>query len=645
MISVLLIVLVMAVVPYAVLGARRPTYAILDLASYATAAAVWWIAPAVEMRLDASLAFALLFAAKVGIFLAFLAAPQEVQRWNENWAAAFAGAIYLSLVPHVLQWPIDGDEPFYLLVTESLVHDRDFDLRNQYARLEQSAMRRTDLRPQLGDPVGDGGEQYSRTEPFLSLLLIPGFVLFGLRGAVGTIALFGALLTRSTLLLLREEGVSDRAARICFGFLAFGPPILFYAIRIWPEVPAAYFFVEALRAIRGRRAIHFVIAIAALSLLKLRFVLVAAGLLAAFVFREPRRWRVVAVASLTVLIPLLIAFAVTGQWLNVHELWELRPQQGWAYARGFFGLLLDARAGVLFQAPFYLVGIVALSRWRSVPETARIALLSTALYLILLFPRSEWHGGWAPPLRYLVFLFPLLCLAGARLAERLSPSLMQIIALTTAALTVHGIAYPWRLFHIANGETALGEWFSGRYGADFSRILPSFIRPNTAATVVSLLIVLAVPGSLVFFRLRKRPSAASRTFAPRTLALSLACLLIAGLHHVATTPGRIVHFEDSHVRHRGGELYPHVWTVARFLFTGGWTVRPGDEIEFRYRGGESRLFYRAAAPARLLIDGRVTDLPAGGEQFVSIDLSLSDAATHMMRCLSGEATLDRITQK
>lgn len=641
MISILLLVLVMAVVPYAVLGSRRSAYAVLDMVSYATAAAIGWLAPALNLRLDDSLALAILFAGKVGIFLAFLAAAREVPQWNENWAAVFAGAIYLSLVPHVLQWPIDGDEPFYLLVTESLVQDGDFDLRNQYAEIERSATRRPDLRPQLGDPVGASGEQYSRTEPFLSLLLVPGFVLFGLPGAVGTIALFGALLARSILLLLREEGVSDRAARICFGFLTFGPPILFYSIRIWPEVPAAYFFVEALRAIRGRRVVPFLLTIATLSLLKLRFVLVAAGLVVAFVLREPRRWRVMALAGVAVLTPLLIAFAVTGQWLNVHELWELRPQQGWAYIRGLFGLLLDARAGILFQAPFYLLAVVALFRWRDLPESARMALLCSIPYLVLLLPRSEWHGGWSPPLRYLAFLFPLLLLSGARLAERLPAPLLLLLGLITAALVIHGTAYPWRLFHIANGETALGEWFSIRYGADFSRVLPSFIRPNTATIVVSLLAVLAILGSLVFFRFR--------TLAPRTLALSISiaglCLLVAGLHRAAITPGKLVHFEDSHVRHRGGELHPHVWTVARFLFTGGWTLRPGDEVEFRYRGGESRLFYRAAAPVRLIFDGKVTDLPGGGGQFASIDLTLSDAATHMIRCLTGEVTLDRIAQK
>ena len=101
--------------------------------------------------------------------------------------------LVLSLVvPQNLRVPIDGDEPFYLLITESIVHDFDLDLSNQYRTLERSETGRRDLKPQFGDPTGPNGQQYSRHEPFLALLLIPGYLLAGLPGAVATLVLFGA---------------------------------------------------------------------------------------------------------------------------------------------------------------------------------------------------------------------------------------------------------------------------------------------------------------------------------------------------------------------------------------------------------------------------------------------------------------------
>jgi hypothetical protein len=216
----------------------------------------------------------------------FLANGRNV-RWSANRAAAIAAVVYALAIPAMLRTVIDGDEPFYLLVTESMVHDRDLDLSNQYATLAESAAGRTDLVPQLDDPTGPRGEQYSRHEPFLSLLMVPGYALGGLYGAIATIALFGVLLVRSTIRWLEDEGIPDDVARAVFPLFALAPPVLFFAVRIWPEVPAAFFFVEAMRGARQRRPTRWLPALLGLVLLKLRFVLVAIGVLATMV----RWWR------------------------------------------------------------------------------------------------------------------------------------------------------------------------------------------------------------------------------------------------------------------------------------------------------------------------------------------------------------------
>src|SRR5579884_2968126 len=145
-------------------------------------------------------------------------------KWTANRYALIALVVYAAAIPMMLQTPIDGDEPYYLLMTESLVHDRDLDLTNQYQDLAHSATGRTDLKPQIGDVGG-----HSRLEPFLSFLMVPGFLLGGLPGALATIAIFGALLARSTVRLFEDEGIPDATIRALFPLIAFGPPILFYA--------------------------------------------------------------------------------------------------------------------------------------------------------------------------------------------------------------------------------------------------------------------------------------------------------------------------------------------------------------------------------------------------------------------------------
>src|SRR5881296_3815933 len=264
------------------------------------------IARPLQVNVDPRLAFVLFGVAVVASLWAFVAfnAPPEV-RWSANRAAAITAIFYVVVVALMMRTPIDGDEPYYLLLTESIVHDRDLDLSDQCRDLAHSATGRIDLVPQLGDPVGPHGERYSRHEPFLSLLMVPGYLAGRLPGALATIALFGVLLVRSTVRLFEDEGIDDATTRALFPLIAFGPPIVFYAARIWPEVPAAFCFVEAVRGVRQRRVGRWIPAMLGMVLLKLRFLLVVAPLAASVILSRgdgegPQRRRSLAALGMTV---------------------------------------------------------------------------------------------------------------------------------------------------------------------------------------------------------------------------------------------------------------------------------------------------------------------------------------------------------
>ena len=77
---------------------------------------------------------------------------------------------------------ITGDEPFYLLTTQSLLADGDFDLANQYeTRSYESFFDHTDEFWRLSVPQPDD-DLLSPYNPGLSILVIPGFGLAGLNG-------------------------------------------------------------------------------------------------------------------------------------------------------------------------------------------------------------------------------------------------------------------------------------------------------------------------------------------------------------------------------------------------------------------------------------------------------------------------------
>lgn len=618
------VLIALAILPLVVLRGRTL------LTCYLTEAALALFAWLVGRRMpsfDPRVGLALLAVGSVALLLLFLARGAHV-RWSANRGAVLAAVIYALMIPAMTRVPIDGDEPFYLLVTESIVRDLDVDLSNQYRRLDLTASGRTDLAPQYGDPVSADGKQYSRHEPFLPLLMAPGYLFGGLHGAIATIALFGVLLVRSTLRLLEDEGISEATTRAVFPFFAFAPPVLFYATRIWPEVPAAFCFVEALRGMRNHRPKRWIPALFGLVMLKLRFVLVAVGLVVAGLRGSRIAKRRGVVLAMLAAAPMLLLWAMVGNPLSVHSWRELLPAHPESYIHGLFGLLVDGAAGIAFQAPFYLLALIALTRWREMPGAFRHGVLASLLYLIYLLPRDEWHGGWSPPLRYIVFLMPVLALGCAAVWERVSRGAIALVALWTIGLIVHVLVWPWRLFHIANGENAAGEWLGWAYRTDFSRLFPSFIRVNDAAWVASALLIVL----LVVIRFVRIPSAATTS----AVALGIAVAFVAGRQ-----PARTIHFEDAHVVHEGGELYPHEYAIMRFAYRGGWTLHAGQSLTFLARQGAYTLHYVTGPGATIDLGGNVYVLPPT-DGYLTAQVVVPRTGRVTLRCTAGAVNLERM---
>ena len=259
------------------------------------------------------------------------------------------------------------------------------------------------------------------------------------------------------------------------------------------------------------------------------------------------------------------------------------------------------------------------------PEGFRLGMSCAALYVLALMPRPEWHGGWSPPLRYIGFLVPFLALGVAALYERIAPAPLAIVTAWTIALVIHGAAFPWRLFHIANGENEMGEWLSRTYHADFSRLFPSFIRLNFAALVAGALLVVA----LVVFR-------TGRFARPAVAAVAIAAAGFAGMR-----PGSRVEFEDAHVIHRGGEMFPQEFQVARFVFSGGWIVRPGDAMSFLARRGPAHLRYVSEGGATIQIGARAFVLPPTPPNTYRVaPVDVDREGRVELRCLAGTVNLD-----
>ena len=109
-------------------------------------------------------------------------------------AAVAAAALYLAAAWAVSPQLPAGDEPHYLVITQSLLLDHDLKIENNHRRGDYHAYYGGDLRPDYLKR-GTDDEIYSIHAPGLSVAVIPAFALFGYPGVIVFLALLSAAAT------------------------------------------------------------------------------------------------------------------------------------------------------------------------------------------------------------------------------------------------------------------------------------------------------------------------------------------------------------------------------------------------------------------------------------------------------------------
>ncbi|MEL7060960.1 MAG: hypothetical protein AAGN46_13140 [Acidobacteriota bacterium] len=624
----------MAVVPWVALGLER-IRASLGVASTGPSSALAWtvftLVPGIALRhrlgvgmLDPLVALGLLCALGLAVGQVLPPLRRRLGRRltpRPPWQCfALPLIVYVAVLPWALeQRPADGDEPYYLLVAHSLGEDLDLDLADEYADRSWARFVPRPLEPQPGDPEGPNGEIYSRHSFFLPLLLTPAVALGGRAGAALWMAICAAALAWM-LLRLASRCCPDHpnGAFTAWAMLAFASPLVVYSHQIWVELPAALAAAWALDVLwtmgRSRHEVGqgaagpttpdwaiFAACLVVLPLFKLRFVLVAAPMLALALLRaRQRRWALAGTV--------LAALAGLGAWnaarfgnpLKMHGRGDveslLAPPLD--YLRGVGGLFWDIAFGLFPAAPVWalLVPAVVLlvrlgDRWTR--DLAWIVVPS----LLAVAPRLEWYGGWSPPFRYAMVVLPLLALALVPLLDRRGPALRAALAglgALTLALMALWVVVPGATYDLADGGSHVAHRVGERLDADVARLLPSTVRPRPATWwwIAGSVVVLA---PLAFAR---RGRARLRRMAP-ALGPAVAVALIAGLVCLALSlPTRRIEAEDVWTKKTRGELVPDRWTLQRPLHRAGWLLPSGGVWRARLVPGGDTVRLRVVAARR-----------------------------------------------
>ena len=397
---------------------------------------------------------------------------------------------------------LTGDEPHYLVVTQSLVYDQDLDVANQYALGQSQLFRRDDLSP-LGharDYHGDGRLFHLRP-PGQSVLLLPAYAAgelaadrFGRQVMTGYVAMLAFLVGLSSLLWVmlyqaaRRAGATPVASLIALLAIGGVLPVLPYGTQIYPEFSAALAIVIALHAMTwatysGRSGIAAA-AIMALPFLHQRFLPVAAFLLlvAAIVWRRSPA-RLVGLAAVT-----LVGALGLGLY-SQHAYGSLLPTAGWSattissvanFQVGFGLLFLDDGRGLLSYAPQYVLvaGLWAIVVWRACgPQRIWMVGAAGALAAMIVTSASTFGGGDDIPPRHLV---AGLILAVVPLAIALSASWRRAVGVSLGVMLLPGLiltlyctANTVRMFDVELGNRAWSDM-----AGDLEAATGVLIRPN-----------------------------------------------------------------------------------------------------------------------------------------------------------------------
>src|SRR5258706_414089 len=534
-------------------------------------------------------------------------------------AAAVACALYVGSAWWLAGILPGGDEPHYLVISQSLLKDGDLQIENNHARRDYAEYFSGELRPDFLRR-GTNGMIYSIHAPGLSAVIAPAYALQGYRGVIVFLSIVAAL--GGAIMWTAAYGLTESAGAAWFAWAAWAltVPFFFQAFSVFPDgFGATVVLFAALPLLpekgAGVRPLFLSgVALALLPWLHTRFAIIAVALGGCILLRlmasTDGRSRLFAFLG----VPIVSAIAWFAYFRVIYGTFNpAAPYNGYTQSSatnivtGLPALLFDQQFGILPYAPVYgfcLVGIAALARRR--PRLAVELSVTAVLYLLSSSAYHMWWGGSSAAARFAVPVLPLLVLPGACLwkSARHSASravafalLVVSIAITVLAITVDGgqLAYNFR-----DGYSRLAEWLNPL--VDLPQALPSFFRQSSAgaagrALVWTTSIVLAW---LALKNVSSKQGLAAATPIYLAIGAMLATSTVWKLQHIAgPTPDTS---ELSLLEHVDPRIRPTGFVLARASLTSADAVLSRISISTPLR--------RPAPPARTLL--LIPDvLPAG----------------------------------
>jgi hypothetical protein len=505
--------------------------------------------------------------ALAALLLAWLPAARLWLRNRRVFVSVVALLVPLALATPRLTPSLYGDEPFHLIVMESMAMDHDLDISDDLDLVNH---------PQ-NELYAPGWPLFH--SPALALLLLPGFVFGGRTGALLLLALMGGALTALIARRARDLELGNAQVGLLVLILAVSYPLATFATQIWPELPGALAVAALLVLISDPHRGQWlgpVVAVAAVAV-KTRLGLIAFPVAAAAWVR--RGWiRAAFVLGSAVAAGLAVGWLTMGHPFGPYRrLHHLVPRDPSLIIRVLGGLAFDPAGGLAFTAPLLLAATAGVALlWRFGGPGEKAMLVGCVVTLCALLHSIEWYGGGAPPARYLVPMLPAFVLSAAMVLRRPLRWRRLSLVLIPPSLLAWWVLITRPHFSVNPGDGGywLADGLARRFAADARVFFPSFLVPNTATVVVPVAIMAAV---LFATRLTTRQPVFAlvmrRSWVGLWLVAAAALVLTLDLRH-----DEVVEFEAPQVWRSGGSPMPPAGTVSRFRHRRGWRLDVGDSV-------------------------------------------------------------------
>ncbi|MBN1297592.1 hypothetical protein JXA80_12485, partial [bacterium] len=398
---------------------------------------------------------------------------------------------------------VSGDEPHYLMMAHSIVHDGDLNLFNQYRDGAYHPYHPGVLEPKPSDDQNRGIIFSRGLGATFPVLLAPAYAVAGHTGAQFFMILCAALLTMQLYRLVLIHAPTPVSALAATGLTVSTIPTLTYSSLIYPDIPAALLIVTALRLLlikpvskAGRSVPSWLVIISAvLIFMKFRYFVPVLLLLIPLVLRLRRNMVRTVLFFITVL-TCAGGYLLADRLIFAGDLFANRFG-GLAQLTGYLpdwsrlwiipGILFDQESGFLFFAPIYFLCLPGALMYRKQKNAVFwFSLLGVPLTIVSLLGHFAWHSLPTPPLRYLLPVLPPCAVFIASALDRWRDrsfayrSLAMMCIFWSWLVVFFASANPEFMVNLADGSSRMLEWFALVLKQPVPVYFPSLIRPGTA---------------------------------------------------------------------------------------------------------------------------------------------------------------------